>query len=79
MRVWRKVPGTFYLDVGYLASMGTTAPLRRIRILLLFFIIGLVVSGLTAIPLRFELSVLDSLLGERTEVDPTPWTVNTVS
>lgn len=48
--------------------MDTPATLRRIRLLLLFFIIGLVISGLTAIPLRLELSILNSLFGEGTAI-----------
>ena len=41
--------------------------LRRIRIALILFIIGLVLSGVTAFPLLWELSILGRLLG----VDPT--------
>jgi hypothetical protein len=40
-----------------------TALQQRIRILLLFFIIALSVAGLTAIPLRWELGLLDQWLG----------------
>jgi hypothetical protein len=36
---------------------------RRIRLWLVFFIAGLVLSGLTAFPLRYELSTLVSVLG----------------
>lgn len=54
--------------VRYRTVMDIAAALRRIRILILFFIVGLVISGLTAIPLMFELSVLDSLFGEETAI-----------
>jgi hypothetical protein len=37
--------------------------LRRIRILLGLFVVGLVLSGLTAFPLRWEIDVLASMLG----------------
>ena len=36
---------------------------RRIKILLIFFICALAVSGLTAIPLQWELKIITSLLG----------------
>lgn len=39
---------------------------RRIRALLVFFVVGLVLSGLTAFPLVTELNALGSLLG----IDP---------
>ena len=44
--------------------------LRRIRGLLVFFIAALVLSGLTAFPLRWELDVLASLVGVSTDVPP---------
>lgn len=44
-----------------------TFHLRRLRPWTAFFIIGLVVSGLTAIPLETELGVLERLAGQGTE------------
>jgi hypothetical protein len=41
----------------------TSTRLRRIRILLIGFIAGLVLSGLTAFPLEWELNVLAQMLG----------------
>ena len=43
--------------------------LRRIRAFILFFIFALSISGLTAIPLKFELSILNSLFGEGTGIE----------
>jgi len=40
--------------------------LRNVRLLLALFVISLVISGATAIPLRAELSLLDRLAGEGT-------------
>ena len=40
-----------------------TALQRRIRFLLIFFILALGAAGLTAIPLRWELALLDQWLG----------------
>lgn len=37
---------------------------KRIDLLLYFFIFGLVVSGLTAIPLQWELELLNRFLGQ---------------
>jgi len=37
---------------------------RRVRILLSLFVVGLVVSGVTAIPLRWEATVLERIAGE---------------
>jgi hypothetical protein len=42
------------------------APLNRIRALLIFFMFGLVLSGLSAIPAQWETEVLKSLLGSGT-------------
>jgi len=42
---------------------------RRVRWLLLFFIVALVASGLTAIPLRWETGVLRGLMGEGTAME----------
>ena len=39
---------------------------RRIRILLGLFALGLVLSGLTAVPLVWEIDLLDDLMGEGT-------------
>ena len=39
--------------------MGTSKQLRRIRLWLVVFIVGLILSGVTAFPLRSELSWLD--------------------
>lgn len=41
-----------------------SATLRRLRAWTAFFIFGLVVSGLTAIPLESELAVLERLAGQ---------------
>jgi hypothetical protein len=43
--------------------MNQTVRLRRIRLLLLFFIFALAVAGLTAIPLQWELSLLHRWFG----------------
>lgn len=40
--------------------------LRRIRVLIVAFIVGLVLSGLTAFPLEWELEVLSRMLGAST-------------
>ncbi|RME45303.1 MAG: hypothetical protein D6791_11090 [Chloroflexi bacterium] len=48
--------------------MDDHAALRRIRLGLLLFMLGLVVSGVTAIPLRYELSLLEGWLGPGTWV-----------
>jgi len=42
--------------------------LRNVRLLLALFVISLVISGATAIPLRAELSLLDRLAGEGTSL-----------
>lgn len=42
------------------------AALRKVRYLLGFFVIALTVSGLTAIPLKLEVSTLQALIGEGT-------------
>ncbi|MBN1303857.1 MAG: hypothetical protein JXA13_05425 [Anaerolineales bacterium] len=44
--------------------MNTKQQLNLIRTILIFFTVALFFSGLTAIPLRFELNILDTLLGE---------------
>jgi len=43
--------------------------LRTIRIIISFYAVVLIVSGLTAIPLRLELSILNAFLGEGTFID----------
>ena len=45
------------------------SPLRRYRISLGFFILGLIVSGLTTFPLQWEISVLTRFLGPASIVD----------
>lgn len=42
------------------------ADLRRIRLLLSVFVLGLVVSGLTAIPLQWEVGLLERWVGKST-------------
>jgi hypothetical protein len=49
------------------ANMNTKNSLRRrIKILLVFFVSALAVSGLTAIPLQWELKIIMSLFGDGT-------------
>jgi hypothetical protein len=48
--------------------MNKEQSLRLIRLLLVLFVIALVISGATAIPLRFELSILDSVVGQGTAI-----------
>ena len=43
-----------------------SSPLNRIRALLIFFMFGLVVSGLSAIPAQWETEILKQLLGSGT-------------
>lgn len=43
---------------------------RRYRLVLFSFIVALVLSGLTAIPLRWELNLLSTLLGIEPQADP---------
>ncbi|HEY2981827.1 MAG TPA: hypothetical protein VGJ22_11645 [Anaerolineales bacterium] len=42
------------------------SPVNRIRALLILFMLGLVLSGLSAIPVRWEIQVLQSLFGAGT-------------
>lgn len=42
--------------------MNSPQSIQKIRILILFFMIGLVISGLTALPLEYELGVMQSIL-----------------
>jgi len=44
--------------------------LLKIRILVIFFILALVVSGITAFPLILELKILTSILGIETNLSP---------
>ncbi|MBU0491121.1 MAG: hypothetical protein KKA73_20630 [Chloroflexi bacterium] len=46
--------------------MKTQALERRVRVLLVFFVVSLVVSGLTAVPIRWELEILQGFIGEGT-------------
>jgi hypothetical protein len=48
----------------------TSTILRRIRFLLILFILGLVLSGLTAFPLETELGILSRILGIDPAADP---------
>jgi len=50
------------------------ARLRRIRAILVFFVVALVVAGLTAFPLRWELDVLARLLGVAPGAPPAAYT-----
>lgn len=49
--------------------MNTKKRLFRIRSILVFFVLALGISGLTAIPLRFELNLLNSIAGEGTNIE----------
>jgi len=51
--------------------MDTGRHLFQIRSILIFFVLALGVSGLTAIPLRFELNILNSIAGEGTRIEET--------
>lgn len=51
--------------------MTATTRSRRIRLLIIFFIFALAVSGITALPLQGELSILDHLLGPGSSIEPT--------
>jgi len=55
---------------------GDQAPrlLLRIRVILVFFTVALVVSGLTAIPLKWELDVLAGLVGVAPDAPPEQYT-----
>ena len=46
--------------------MDTNQYLLRIKIILIFFVLALFFSGLTAIPLQFELEILNNLAGKGT-------------
>ena len=47
--------------------------LRKIRFLVLFFIVALVLSGITAFPLITEMKILSSLLGIENNLPPTAY------
>jgi len=49
--------------------MGIEELYKRVRLVLVFFLAVLVVSGVTAFPLRWELTVLNNLFGQGTWVD----------
>jgi hypothetical protein len=49
--------------------MNTHRHLFRIRAILIFFILALGISGFTAIPLRFELNILNAIAGEGTMIE----------
>lgn len=56
------------------ADLESVSMLRRIRWLVAFFIVGLVLSGATAIPLETELNWLVEMTGARQWVDTPPST-----
>ena len=41
----------------------------RVRYLLVFFVVSLVISGLTAVPLKLEITILQNTIGEGTFVE----------
>lgn len=41
------------------------SPARRVRMLIVFFMVALAISGMTAVPLQEELSILERLLGSQ--------------
>jgi hypothetical protein len=51
-----------------------SALLLRIRVILIFFVVGLVASGLTAFPLEWELDVLAGLVGVAPGAPPEQYT-----
>ena len=55
----------FIINIG----MDTKRHLLWIRAILISFVLALLLSGLTAIPLQFELDILNSIAGEGTLVD----------
>jgi hypothetical protein len=48
--------------------MNNSTSLRQIRVILILFVIALLISGATAIPLRYELKMLNSLIGKDTSM-----------
>ena len=64
-------PARHPADVGHRASAERVARLvRRTRGLLVLFIVGLVLSGVTAFPLEAELRTLTTLLGAEAGAPP---------
>ena len=60
--------------------MDTHCRLTRIKAILVFFVFALGISGFTAIPLRFELNILNSIAGEGTSVaNVVPWLATWIS
>ena len=60
--------------------MDTYRRLTRIKTILVFFVFALGISGFTAIPLRFELNILNSIAGEGTSVaNVVPWLATWIS
>ena len=57
----QKTPNSSQIDTH--GEINTKIIRKRIRVLIYFFIFALVISGITAIPLRFEITVLNKLLG----------------
>jgi hypothetical protein len=53
-------------DGGYMKSI--SVPLVRVRALLIFFMFGLVVSGLSAVPLQWEVGILKPLFGSGSQI-----------
>ncbi len=45
-------------------------PAYRVRALIIFFMIALAISGLTAVPLQWELSILNRLFGTQSLIAP---------
>lgn len=53
---------------------------RRIRILLGLFVVGLILSGLTAFPVRTEIDFLQRVVGEGSPTEPWwPWLAHWIS
>lgn len=42
---------------------------NRVRYLLIFFVVALVISGLTAVPLKWEIDILQNMIGEGTSME----------
>jgi hypothetical protein len=62
------------------AAEVTETATRRIRILLGLFVFGLVVSGLTAFPIRMETQILNRIIGEGSPTQPWwPWMARWIS
>jgi len=53
----------------YTGYMNTDQLLIRIRIILILFAVALFISGATAIPLRFEMNILNAFLGLGSSLD----------